>query len=253
MDIKNTVALVTGAGSGLGLATCKALVDAGAKVVAVDVDDDRLMREMVPLGDSVRALKTDVANDASVKAAVEFAVNTFGALHVAVNCAGILGPCKTLSKGELFPLDLWNRVIGVNLTGTFNVIRHAALAMSQNDANADGERGVIVNTSSGAAWQGQMGQAAYSASKAAVMGLTLPVARDLAQHGVRVVALAPGLFETGMSAGMPTKVAQNIIEKVILFPNRMGQTPEFSALVRHVVENAYLNATTLSIDGGARL
>ena len=253
MDIKNTVALVTGAGSGLGLATCKALVDAGAKVVAVDVDEDRLMREMVPLGDSVRALKTDVANDASVKAAVEFAVNTFGALHVAVNCAGILGPCKTLSKGELFPLDLWNRVIGVNLTGTFNVIRHAALAMSQNDANADGERGVIVNTSSGAAWQGQMGQAAYSASKAAVMGLTLPVARDLAQHGVRVVALAPGLFETGMSAGMPTKVAQNIIEKVILFPNRMGQAPEFSALVRHVVENAYLNATTLSIDGGARL
>lgn len=253
MDIKNTVALVTGAGSGLGLATCKALVDAGAKVVAVDVDDDRLMREMVPLGDSVRALKTDVANDASVKAAVEFAVNTFGALHVAVNCAGILGPCKTLSQGELFPLDLWNRVIGVNLTGTFNVIRHAALAMSQNDANADGERGVIVNTSSGAAWQGQMGQAAYSASKAAVMGLTLPVARDLAQHGVRVVALAPGLFETGMSAGMPTKVAQNIIEKVILFPNRMGQAPEFSALVRHVVENAYLNATTLSIDGGARL
>lgn len=253
MDIKNTVALVTGAGSGLGLATCKALVDAGAKVVAVDLDDDRLMREMVPLGDSVRALKTDVANDASVKAAVEFAVNTFGALHVAVNCAGILGPCKTLSKGELFPLDLWNRVIGVNLTGTFNVIRHAALAMSQNDANADGERGVIVNTSSGAAWQGQMGQAAYSASKAAVMGLTLPVARDLAQHGVRVVALAPGLFETGMSAGMPTKVAQNIIEKVILFPNRMGQAPEFSALVRHVVENAYLNATTLSIDGGARL
>ena len=253
MDIKNTVALVTGAGSGLGLATCKALVDAGAKVVAVDVDEDRLMREMVPLGDSVRALKTDVADDASVKAAVEFAVNTFGALHVAVNCAGILGPCKTLSKGELFPLDLWNRVIGVNLTGTFNVIRHAALAMSQNDANADGERGVIVNTSSGAAWQGQMGQAAYSASKAAVMGLTLPVARDLAQHGVRVVALAPGLFETGMSAGMPTKVAQNIIEKVILFPNRMGQAPEFSALVRHVVENAYLNATTLSIDGGARL
>lgn len=253
MDIKNTMALVTGAGSGLGLATCKALVDAGAKVVAVDLDEDRLVREMAPLGDNVRALKVDVADDASVEAAVAFAVRTFGSLQVAVNCAGILGPCKTLSKGELFPLDLWNRVIGVNLTGTFNVIRHAARAMAQNEPNVDGERGVIVNTSSGAAWQGQMGQAAYSASKAAVMGLTLPVARDLAQHGVRVVALAPGLFETGMSAGMPTKVAQNIIEKVILFPNRMGQAPEFSALVRHVVENAYLNATTLSIDGGARL
>lgn len=253
MDIKNTVALVTGAGSGLGLATCKALVEAGAKVVAVDLDEDRLMSEMAPLGDCVRAVKTDVADDASVEAAVALAVDTFGTLHVAVNCAGILGPCKTLSKGELFPLDLWNRVIGVNLTGTFNVIRHAARAMARNSANADGERGVIVNTSSGAAWQGQMGQAAYSASKAAVMGLTLPVARDLAQHGVRVVALAPGLFETGMSAGMPTKVAQNIVENVILFPNRMGQAPEFSALVRHVVENAYLNATTLSIDGGARL
>ena len=253
MDIKNTVALVTGAGSGLGLATCKALVNAGAKVMAVDLDYTRLVREMASLGDSVRALKVDVANDASVKVAVEFAVNTFGALHVAVNCAGILGPCKTLSKGELFPLDLWDRVIGVNLTGTFNVIRHAALAMSQNDENADGERGVIINTSSGAAWQGQMGQAAYSASKPAVMRLTLPVARDLAQHGVRVVTLAPGLFETGMSAGMPIKVAQNIIEKFILFPNRMGQAQEFSALVRHVVENAYLNATTLNIDGGARL
>ena len=253
MDIKNTVALVTGAGSGLGLATCKALVEAGAQVVAVDLDEERLVREMAPLGERVHTLKVDVADDASVAAAVAFAVDTFGGLHVAVNCAGILGPCKTLSKGELFPLDLWNRVIGVNLTGTFNVIRHAARAMAANEHNEDGERGVIVNTSSGAAWQGQMGQAAYSASKAAVMGLTLPVARDLASHGVRVVALAPGLFETGMSAGMPAKVAQNIIDNVILFPNRMGQAPEFSALVCHVVENAYLNATTLSIDGGARL
>jgi NAD(P)-dependent dehydrogenase (short-subunit alcohol dehydrogenase family) len=143
-------------------------------------------------------------------------------------------------------------VIAINLTGTFNVVRYASLAMSQNEPNVDGERGVIVNTSSGAAWQGQVGQAAYSASKAAVIGMTLPVARDLAQHGIRVVAVAPGLFETAMSAGMPTKVSQNIIDNVILFPHRMGQAQEFGGLVRHVVENAYLNATTISLDAGVR-
>ena len=203
MDIQNVVALVTGAGSGLGLATCQALVAAGAKVMAVDVDEERLVNNVLPLGSSVRIQRVDVSNDAEVKAAVDFAVQAFGSLQVAVNCAGILGPCKTLSKGELFPLSLWNQVIAVNLTGTFNVIRHASLAMSRNTASEDGERGVIVNTSSGAAWQGQMGQAAYSATKAGVMGMTLPVSRDLAQHGIRVVAIAPGLFETGMSAGMP--------------------------------------------------
>lgn len=252
MDIKKTVAFVTGAASGLGLATCKALLEAGAHVMAVDLDKERLASEVLPMGERVRILKVDVADEASVKAAVDAAVAEFGALHVAVNCAGILGPCKTLSKGELFPMNLWNRVIAINLTGTFNVVRHASLAMSQNEPNADGERGVIVNTSSGAAWQGQMGQAAYSASKAAVIGMTLPIARDLAQHGIRVVAVAPGLFETAMSSGMPTKVSQNIVDNVILFPHRMGQAPEFGGLVRHIVENAYLNATTISLDAGVR-
>ncbi|MDW5444200.1 SDR family NAD(P)-dependent oxidoreductase [Polaromonas sp. SM01] len=252
MDIKNTVALVTGAASGLGLATCKALLEAGARVMAVDLDEERLASDVLTLGANVRIQKVDVSDDASVKAAVDAAVAAFGGLHVVVNCAGILGPCKTLSKGELFPMDLWNRVIAINLTGTFNVIRHASLAMSQNEPNEDGERGVIVNTSSGAAWQGQMGQAAYSASKAAVIGMTLPVARDLAQHGIRVVAVAPGLFETAMSSGMPPKVSQHLIDNVILFPKRMGQAPEFGSLVRHIVENAYLNATTLSLDAGVR-
>lgn len=252
MDITNSVALVTGAGSGLGLATCKALVAAGAKVMAVDVDYARLTSEVLPLGANVRIQTVDVSDDASVKSAVDATVAAFGGLHIAVNCAGILGPCKTLSKGQVFPLDLWNRVIGINLTGSFNVIRHASLAMTNNAPNADGERGVIVNTASGAAWQGQMGQAAYSASKAAVIGMTLPVARDLAQHGVRVVSIAPGLFETSMSAGMPTKVSQNLIDNVILFPHRMGEAPEFAGLVRHIVENVYLNATTINIDGGAR-
>lgn len=252
MDIKNTVALVTGAASGLGLATCKTLIEAGARVMAVDLDEERLARELLPLGKNVRTQKVDVSDDSSVKAAVDATVAAFSALHVAVNCAGTLGPCKTLSKGELFPMDLWNQVIAINLTGTFHVVRHASLAMSQNEPNADGERGVIVNTSSGAAWQGQMGQAAYSASKAAVIGMTLPVARDLAQHGIRVVAVAPGLFETAMSADMPSKVSQNLIDHAILFPHRMGQAPEFGGLVLHIVENAYLNATTISLDAGIR-
>ncbi len=252
MKVDQTVALVTGAASGLGLATCRALVEAGANVIAVDQDEEGLTARVVPLGTKVRIRKVDVAADAEVEAVVALAIETFGALHAAVNCAGILGPCKTLSRGELFPLDLWNRVLAINLTGTFSVIRHASLAMSRNEANEDGERGVIVNTSSGAAWQGQMGQAAYSASKAAVMGLTLPVARDLAPHGIRVVSIAPGLFETGMSAGMPPKVSQQMIDNSILFPRRMGQPLEFAALVRHVIENAYMNATTISLDAGTR-
>src|SRR5690606_4606639 len=174
--------------------------------------------------------------------------------HVAVNCAGVADAAKTLnSKGEPFPLATWDKVIAINLTGTFNVIRLAAVAMARNAPNDDGERGVIVNTASGAAWQGQMGQAAYSASKAAVIGMTLPIARDLAEHGSRVVSIAPGLFETGMSAAMPPKVSQNLIDNMVLFPRRMGQPPEFASLVRHIVENPYLNATTISVDGGGRV
>jgi NAD(P)-dependent dehydrogenase (short-subunit alcohol dehydrogenase family) len=252
MKVDQAVVLVTGAASGLGLSTCQTLVAAGASILAVDLDEEKLAANVLPLGEQVRIRKVDVAVDAEVEAAVALAVQSFGALHAAVNCAGILGPHKTLSKGELFPLELWSRVLAINLTGTFSVIRHASLAMSRNEPSADGERGVIVNTSSGAAWQGQMGQAAYSASKAAVIGLTLPVARDLAPHGIRVVAIAPGLFETGMSAGMPPKVSQNLVDNSILFPRRMGRPPEFAALVQHVIENEYLNATTISLDAGTR-
>ncbi len=252
MNVNHKVALVTGAASGLGLATCQALVEAGAYVVAVDMDEEKLAANVLPLGEQVRIRKVDVALDAEVAAAVALAVESFGALHAAVNCAGILGPCKTMARGELFPLDLWDRVLAINLTGTFSVIRHASLAMSRNEASHDGERGVIVNTSSGAAWQGQTGQAAYSASKAAVIGLTLPVARDLAPHGIRVVSIAPGLFDTGMSAGMPPKVSRHLMDNAVLFPHRMGQPLEFASLVRHVIENAYMNATTISLDAGTR-
>ena len=248
MNLKDKVVVVTGAASGLGLATCRALRDAGARVVGLDLDQARLD---AALGGEILGIAVDVANEASVKAGIDQVMERFGALHVAVNCAGILGPSKTLSKGQLFPSDLWHRVLAVNLTGTFNVIRHAALAMTANEPEETGERGVIVNTASGAAREGQMGQAAYSASKAGVIGMTLPIARDLAEHGIRVLSLAPGLFESGMSAGMPAKVSESIVNS-LLFPRRMGQPQEFAALVRHVVENPYLNALTLDIQCGMR-
>lgn len=248
MNLQDKVAIVTGAASGLGLATCKALHAAGAKVAGFDLDAGKVQDA---LGPDMLGLGVDVSDESSVKSAIETVVQKLGTVHIAVNCAGILGPSKTLSKGELFPTDLWNRVMGVNLTGTFNVVRHAALAMSANEADENGERGVIINTASGAAKAGQMGQAAYSASKAGVIGMTLPVARDLAEHGIRVLAIAPGLFESGMSAGMPPKVSGAIVDK-LLFPRRMGRPEEFAGLVRHLVENAYVNATTFDIECGVR-
>lgn len=248
MNLENKVAIVTGAASGLGLASCKALAAAGAKVVGLDLNEGQLGKA---LGPAMMAVQVDVSDEASVKAAVDKALQAHGALHIAVNCAGVLGPCKTISKGQLFPADLWNRVLAVNLTGTFNVIRHAALAMTANAPDADGERGVIINTASGAAKAGQMGQAAYSASKAGVIGMTLPIARDLAEHGIRVLSIAPGLFESGMSAGMPSKVSQGLVDKM-LFPRRMGRPDEFASLVRHLAENSYMNAQTFDIDCGTR-
>ena len=248
MKLQSKVAIVTGAASGLGLATCKGLTAAGVKVMGFDLDQARLDEA---LGPDLKGFAVDVSNEASVKEGVDATVRAFGGVHIAVNCAGVLGPSKTISKGQLFPSELWNKVIAVNLTGTFNLVRHAALAMTANEPDDTGERGVIINTASGAARQGQMGQAAYSASKAGVIGMTIPVARDLAEHGIRVVAIAPGLFESGMSAGMPQKVSDGLIEKM-LFPRRMGMPTEFADLVRHVIENAYLNAMTIDIDCGTR-
>jgi NAD(P)-dependent dehydrogenase (short-subunit alcohol dehydrogenase family) len=198
--------------------------------------------------------KVDVSDEDGLRYAIDLAVARFGALHIAISCAGVVDAAKTISRGNPFPSHLWQKVIDINLTGTFNVIRYAALAMEKNEPDrTTGERGVIINTSSAAAWQGQIGQAAYSASKAAIMGLTLPVARDLAPLGIRVVSIAPGMFNTAMAADLPAKVLQAIVDKMLLFPNRMGQPEEFAALVCHIVENSYLNATTISIDGGARI
>lgn len=254
MQLDGKVAIVTGAASGLGRASCLALAKAGVRIAAFDRDEARLADVCRELGGDALARVVDVVDEASVRAAVDAVAERFGAVHIAVNCAGVADAAKTVSKGEPFPLATWNKVIGINLTGTFNIIRFAALAMTRNaPEGASGERGVIVNTASGAASQGQVGQAAYSASKAGVIGLTLPVARDLAQYGIRVVSIAPGLFDTGMVAGMPPKVSQSIVDRMILYPNRMGQPEEFAGLVRHIAENAYLNATTIDIDAGARM
>jgi NAD(P)-dependent dehydrogenase (short-subunit alcohol dehydrogenase family) len=252
MDPKGKVVIVTGAGSGLGLATCIVFAEAGARVYGLERDVARL--EHIRATSPITGISADVSNQASVQDAVNKIVAEAGALHVAVNCAGILKAAKTLSKGGVFPLEEWNDVIAVNLTGTFNVVRFAALAMSRNAPDPDtGERGVIVNVASGAAWQGQVGQAAYSASKAGVIGLTLPVARDLAEHAIRVVAIAPGLFDTAMAAGMSEKTSEGILERMVLYPKRRGRPEEFARLVRHIVENEYMNATTVAIDAGTRM
>ena len=252
MRLDGKVAIVTGAASGLGFATCQAMAAAGADVAGLDRDAEGLKR----LADELAVLTAvaDVTDEASVQEGIDAALSAFGAVHVAVSCAGVGDAAKTVSRGAPFPLDIWNKVIAVNLTGTFNLVRLAAVAMLANAPDPEtGERGVIVNTASGAAAQGQIGQAAYSASKAGIVGMTLPIARDLAQYGIRVVTISPGLFETPLIAGLADAVKQGIVDKNVLFPHRMGQASEFGSLVRHVVENAYFNATTISLDAGARM
>ena len=255
MDInKETVVLITGAGSGLGMATALRLAASGAKIVAIDINESGLAELAGKLpAEQFMSVRASVAESEEVSSAIDMALSRYGALHVAVNCAGVADAAKTVSKGKPHPLEIWNKVISINLTGTFNVIRLAAAAMANNTPNADGERGVIINTSSGAAFQGQVGQAAYAASKAAIVGLTLPVARDLADQGIRVCSIAPGLFETGMVSGLPAQVTQSIIDRMVLFPMRMGQPDEYANLAEMIIRNAYFNATTISLDAGARL
>ena len=252
MNLQDKVAVVTGGASGLGRAVVEAFVTGGARVALFDCDSERGTQVATELGSSAMFAQVDVTSEIQVQAGIDATLASFGAIHICINCAGVPDAAKTVSDGKPFPLALWNKVIAVNLTGTFNVLRLAAVAMAHNE-HEDDERGVIVNLSSGAAQDGQMGQAAYAASKAGVIGLTLPVARDLADLGIRCVAVAPGLFETPMVAGLPKKVAQAIVDRMILFPRRMGQANELAHLIRSIVENPYINATCLHIDAGARM
>ncbi len=250
MQISNSSFIVTGGASGLGAGTVRALVAAGAKVVIADVGDGGALA--AELGQSARYLKTDVTSEADAQAAVDLAVKEFGGLNGLVNCAGIAIGEKVVGKDGPHKLATFQRVLTINIVGTFNMIRLAAEAMAKGAPNAAGERGVIVNTASVAAFDGQIGQAAYSASKGGVVGMTLPIARELARFGIRVVTIAPGIFETPMLKGMPQEV-QDSLGKMVPFPPRLGRADEYAALVRHIAENEMLNGETIRLDGAIRM
>jgi NAD(P)-dependent dehydrogenase (short-subunit alcohol dehydrogenase family) len=252
MQIQDRTFLVSGGSSGLGAACVRLLAAAGAGVVIADVNQkggDALAAE---LGSRVRFVQTDVTDEASVQNAVNTAVQAFGALEGAVCCAGVAIAERVLGKAGPHPLEPFSRVIRVNLIGTFNVVRLAAAAIAAAPPGADGERGVLVTTASVAAFEGQIGQAAYAASKGGVAAMTLPLARELARAGIRVVAVAPGIFDTPLLAGLP-EAARRSLGQQVPFPSRLGRPEEFAALVRHVIENDMLNGTVIRLDGALRM
>jgi len=255
MRIEGKVAIVTGGASGIGRGVCEEWVARGGRVVIFDLQAERAQETAAALGrERAAAVEVDVTDEAAVQAGIEQTRAAFGAIHVAVNSAGVPFAAKTVDRdGKPFPLELWNKVIAINLTGTFNVLRLAATEMARNAPEGESaERGVVVNIASGAAFDGQTGQAAYAASKAAVVGMALPIARDLAGFGIRVMTIAPGLFETPMVAGVPDKVRESLLQ-MILYPRRMGTPREAGALACAIVETPYLNAECIRLDAGARM
>lgn len=252
MEVARHTFLVSGGGSGLGAACVRMLASAGANVVIADVNRAAGEALAAELGATTRFVATDVTDEASVSQAVDVARQSFGALHGSVQCAGVALAEKVLGKAGPNPLERFTRVIQINLIGTYNVIRLAADAMARNTPSTTGERGVIVNTASVAAFDGQIGQAAYAASKGGVVSLTLPLAREFARIGVRVVTIAPGIFDTPLLAGLPDAARQSLAEQVP-FPPRLGRPDEFAALVRHVIENEMLNGEVIRLDGALRM
>ncbi|WP_430330859.1 3-hydroxyacyl-CoA dehydrogenase [Rhodococcus sp. ACT016] len=250
MNVNDSVALVTGGASGLGLATVKALHEQGARVVILDLPSSNGEAIAKELGDRVRFAAADVTDEASVTAALDLA-ESLGPLRVAVNCAGIGNAIKTVGRSGAFPLADFTKIINVNLVGTFNVIRLAAERIAKTDP-IDGERGVIVNTASVAAFDGQIGQAAYSASKGGIVGMTLPIARDLASLLIRVVTIAPGLFKTPLLGTLP-EAAQAALGQQIPHPSRLGDPAEYGSLAAHIVSNPMLNGEVIRLDGAIRM
>jgi 3-hydroxyacyl-CoA dehydrogenase / 3-hydroxy-2-methylbutyryl-CoA dehydrogenase len=253
LKIAGKVAVVTGGASGIGRSVARAFVKGGGRVAIFDFNDVSGRELLSELGDAATFEKVNVADEASVADAVTRTVGAFGSIHVCINCAGIGSAHRILGKDGPFPLTDWNKTIAVNLTGTFNVMRFCALQMAKNQFDAkDGGRGVIVNTASVAGYEGQIGQAAYSASKAGIIGMTLPIARDLAIIGIRVNTIAPGLVETPLLAALPADVL-NVLAKTVLYPQRLGSPEEVAHLAVCIIENDYINGECIRIDGGIRM
>jgi NAD(P)-dependent dehydrogenase (short-subunit alcohol dehydrogenase family) len=252
LKTENSAFFVTGGGSGLGAATARLLAESGGNVLIADIDDEAGQKLAGEIGESARFVRTDVTDEGSVQDALDAARDAFGGLHGLINCAGVGTPKKVLGKSGPHPLEDFDQVIRLNLVGTFNPIRLAAPILAENEPNEEGERGVIVNTASVAAFEGQIGQAAYAASKGGVAAMTLPIARELAEHGIRVMTVAPGIFETPMAAGLPEGVKESLSEQTP-FPPRLGRPEEYAALVKHIVENEMLNGEVIRLDGAIRM
>jgi 3-hydroxyacyl-CoA dehydrogenase/3-hydroxy-2-methylbutyryl-CoA dehydrogenase len=252
MELKEKVAIVTGGASGLGEACARRFALQGANIGILDVDEEKGNRLAAELGAQAIYCRTDVTSAKSVQAAIDRTVVEFGGIQVVINCAGVGIPAKVLGKNGPMALEHFSRVVQINLVGTLNVIRLAAAKIVANTPNPDGEKGVVINTASAAAFDGQIGQAAYSASKAGVVGMTLPIAREFADYGIRVMTIAPGLFKTPMLESLPEKV-QTALGQMVPFPKRLGKPSEFARLAADIVKNPMLNGETIRLDGAIRM
>lgn len=252
MNIKNKTFLISGGASGLGKASAQMIIANSGNVVLIDINEDEGAKSADELGENTIFIKTDVRKEMQIKAAIQQGLDKFKTLDGAINCAGI-GPAKrVLGREEIHDLESFSRVIQINLIGTFNVLRLAAEAMQKSPAEENGERGIIINTASVAAFDGQIGQAAYSASKGGIVSMTLPVARELARFGIRVMTIAPGIFETPMLKGMPEDAQKSLGEQVP-FPSRLGRPDEYAQLAKHIIENQMLNGEVIRLDGAIRM
>jgi NAD(P)-dependent dehydrogenase (short-subunit alcohol dehydrogenase family) len=252
MQIKNSVFLIPGGASGLGAATARQLVAAGGKVMLADLNREAGEKFAASLGSQAKFAVADVTNESQIQQAIDAAIAAFGALHGLVNCAGVAPGERVVGKNGPHKLETFSRVININLIGTFNALRLAANAMVKNTPNGDGERGVIINTASVAAFEGQIGQAAYSASKGGIVAMALPIARELAKLGIRVNTIAPGIFDTPMLQGMSEEIRASLGAQVP-FPSRLGQPEEYARLAAFIVENPMLNAEVIRLDGAIRM
>ncbi len=253
MKLEQISAVVSGGASGLGEAVVRAVVEAGGTATILDLNRERGELLSGELGDSTLFVKTDVTSAEEVQGAIDRHLEKFGKLNFAVNCAGIAPPFRTVKKdGTPAPLEKFEKVISVNLVGTYNVLRLSAAAMFKNEPNSEGERGVIVNTASIAAFDGQVGQAAYAASKGGIASMTLPLAREFARFGIRVVTVAPGIFDTPLMAGLPEKARETLAQQVP-FPKRLGKPAEFASLVLQIAKNMMLNGEIIRLDGALRM